>query len=143
MIRNYSEFNKKYRAWDKEKEIMIKEPSYILVDGNGHFTVFDEDKDPEGRWCDGEGYILMESIGAKDKNKKDILDLDVTIDENDSKGVVVWKDGLYRLFADIDGDICPMIVTFDMWPEDEIIGTIFDSKHKELYNRVKNELGLE
>lgn len=68
----------KFRAWDTNTEVMITEPEFIQVYGNGDFEVFIESQ-PE--WIGGtDGAILMQFSGIQDTNKKDVYEGDILLD---------------------------------------------------------------
>lgn len=90
----------KYRAWDKARKRMVQNPQmdYCELDsGNFGFTnMYDE----FGRQV--EDFILMEFIGIKDKNEKEIYEKDIVKYESsyeneeppDSPQEVYWVDQL-------------------------------------------------
>lgn len=116
---------RKFRAWDKEKKIMC-DVFYIHFDLRyvgikaPNYCVFEREI---------EKVVLMNLIGQKDRNKKEIYEGDIISYDIDNKGttrraeVVFNEDGFYLEWE--DGWVNQ---TGDFKLEDcEIIGNIYDN----------------
>jgi len=151
MIRNYSQFNTKYRVFDKKKKIFIQSfrPLFIGTDSDLWIHVENSEERFDIRFLGSQLYYVMQSIGATDINGKEIFELDVVVIEFHTgmkKRYIVVEDDTYYLGLNPNGinsrhhGDAPAISAYQHTTE--IIGTIFDKEHEELYNKVKEKLGL-
>ena len=113
----------KFRAWDKENEKMMKVSSISLE--NKEIAVKDFGTYHFFRIKDIE---LMQYIGLKDKNDKEIYEGDIVIlndAEEENRCIVKYKYGSYIL---VDGDLREDLSNV----EDrflEVIGNIYENKN--------------
>ena len=124
MIRDYSKFDTKFRAWDNETKKIYGDITNLV----GFIR---------------HGNIIMQPIGAKDKTGKDIFELDVCNCGGDN-GVVCYDSVRVSYFIMMeDNDFFTDCSTSENdWLREEVVGTIFDEQHKDLYDKVKEKLGL-
>ena len=101
----------KFRAWDKNLEIMI-DPEYLSLDGNGLQSVFYDNCDTEeSAWeNDIRDIELMQYTGLKDKNSVEVYGGDIVTDGINPPFAVTWDYTLLARLTEIDieviGNVC-------------------------------------
>ncbi len=150
MIRNYSSFDTKFRAIATEEYHTHHDAVDIgdIVYGMpGHYGMMFIKMAQESGGI-GPGIVIaeikvkntMSSIGVQDKNRKDIFELDV-IEWEGFVMVMVYNSTYGGYLPMYDSCVCEDLYRNN--DDTKIIGTIFDPEHKELYDKVKDKLGLE
>ena len=114
----------KFRAWDKENEKMMKVSSISLE--NKEIAVKDFGTYHFFRIKDIE---LMQYIGLKDKNDKEIYEGDIVIlndAEEENRCIVKYKYGSYIL---VDGDLREDLSNVESDKFLEVVGNIYENKN--------------
>lgn len=115
---------KHYRVWDKENKTMGYARDLLHV--AGMFRELYDACEPGETFPDG--YVLMEGIGLKDKNGKEIFGGDIIRHENDdiSVGTIVYKECYFEI--QFQSGNCNFITTEKIESFGiEVIGNIYEN----------------
>ena len=109
----------KFRAWDTEKQEMAT-VNYI---GLNDYEVGMEDEECR-RWRAAYPYVcrLMQYVGCKDKNNKEIYEGDI-VKTKEHKGQIIYSKGMF--FIDVKGDFYLPIYNVSEFME--VIGNIYEN----------------
>jgi len=149
MIRNYSEFNTRFRAWHIDKKKLC-DISAISISKKakriGEVYVITDiiNQEEYGEFIHKENLVIMQSIGANDRNERLIYELDVV--QTDSDGIGYDEMGVVVYDVDTEGSYMLLkenSIGGFMLHDCEVIGNIFDEEFKDLYSKLAKKLGLE
>lgn len=118
----------KFRAWDKEREMMIMEPYFFGLDAEQDFKGYYYLEDALSHE-NGESYPcdIMQYTGLKDKNGKEIFEGDVVEWETPSqypqRDTVVFGDGMFMLKEDEESVFNYIYCKYNI----EVIGNIHEN----------------